>query len=100
MKRLVSNMLIISILCLGISGCGTWNCPEPDIQFDAVQKYVECPAPPVPVYGEFNNELHAGHLGNLEMMKENLESSLRYNDSLENTLDCYKKQAEGTNVEN
>jgi hypothetical protein len=75
------------------SGC-VKPCPEPEIQVVDVHMFVKCPAPEKPVYGEFNNEIHAGHLGNLEMMRENLEDALRYNDSLENTIDCYEKQTE------
>ena len=95
MKRLASNMLIILILCLVISGCCK-PCPEPRIDVVHVNQYVACPAPDAPIYGEFNPELHVGHLGNLEMMRENLEKALRYNDSLENTINCYEKQAEET----
>ena len=94
MKRLVSNMLTILMFCLVINGCADKIPVHPDLECEDVQKYIECPAPEAPIYGVFNNELHFGHLGNLEMMKENLENSLRYNDSLENTIDCYKKQTE------
>ena len=91
MWKLVKNILIISILCLVINGCVP-PCPEPIIEVTNVHKYVECPAPKPPTYGEFNSELHVGHLGNLEMMRLNLENSLRYNDSLENTIECYESQ--------
>jgi hypothetical protein len=97
MKKLVLNILTIITFCFLISGCVDKIPPHPELECEDVQTYIECPAPEKPVYGLFNSELHMGHLGNLEMMKENLENSLRYNDSLENTLDCYKKQAEKPN---
>jgi hypothetical protein len=98
MKNLVRNMLTILMFCLVINGCATKvPCPEPVIEIIKVYSYIECPVKNKPIYGEFNNGLHAGHLGNLEMMKFNLEKALRYNDSLEITLDCYKKQAEKVN---
>ena len=95
MKRLVKNILVILTLSLLINACAP--CPEPTIVINKVNKYVECPAPLEPSYGLFNEDLHIGHLGNLEMLRTNLESVLRYNDSLENTLDCYKTQAEKPN---
>ena len=96
MRKLAKNILVISILSLVISGCVP-PCPEPVIEITMVNKYVECPAPKPPTYGIFDNELHVGHLGNLEMMRLNLENSLRYNDSLENTIKCYEKQTEKPN---
>lgn len=100
MKRLAKNMLIISIFCLALSnitGCASKIPVEDRIEITDVQKFKKCPAPDKPVYGAFNNELHAGHLGNLEMMRLNLELALKYNDRLENTLDCYVKQTEKPN---
>ncbi len=92
MKTLAKNMLGILILCLLISGCCK-PCPEPEIKITKVYSYVQCPKPEKPVYGVFSEELHVGHLGNLEMMRENLENALRYNDSIENTIKCYETQA-------
>lgn len=101
MKRLVKSTLSILILCLLISGCADKLPPEHDpFECPEVQQYIECPAPAKPVYGEFSEEIHVGHLGNLEMMRENLEKALKYNDSLENTIDCYKKQTENGNESN
>lgn len=93
MKTLAKNMLGILILCLVISGCAK-PVPEPRIEVIHVNQYVECPAPRPPIYGKFSEEIHVGHLGNLEMLRENLEKALKYNDSLENTLECYRKQTE------
>lgn len=98
MKTLAKNMLGILILCLLISGCCK-PCPEPVIKITKVYNYVQCPKPSEPVYGEFNEELHVGHLGNLEMMRGNLESALRYNDSIENVIRCYENQVKETSDE-
>jgi hypothetical protein len=99
MKKLAKNILTILIFSLVISGCAKPP-PEPRLKITKVELHKACPAPTRPVYGEFNNELHAGHLGNLEMMTSNLEKALRYNDSLENTLGCYRHQSEKFNVQN
>lgn len=93
MKKLVKNTLSILIIFLLISGCAKPQ-PEPRIEIVYVNKYIECPAPDKPVYGVFNEDIHVGHLGNLEMMRHNLELALKYNDSLENTVECYTKQVE------
>lgn len=92
MKKLVNNMLIIIMSFLVLNGCAAKVCPEPKIEVVYVNRYIECPAPPTPTYGLLNPELHMGHLGNLEMMRTDLELAMRYNDSLENTILCYTRQ--------
>jgi len=93
MKTLVKIILIISIAFL-ISGCSwrlPWNKPqvEPVVEIIYINKYIECPKMDSPVYIRFDVDFHIGHLRNLEILRNNMEQSLRYIDSLENTIQCY-----------
>ena len=95
MKTLVKNMLGILIFCLVINGCCPPCPPHPEIPpCPEVEVLKECPVPDAPVYGLFSEDIHVGHRGNLDMMNDNLEKSLRYNDSLESAIECYENQAE------
>lgn len=95
MKTLVKNILII-LIAFSISGCSyrivKWPLPEPEIEVVYVTKFIECPAPNKPVFTHFDNEFHIGHLKNMEILRQNLEFTLRYSDSLENTIGCYVAQ--------
>jgi len=89
MKILAKIILIISTVFL-ISGC-IWSRPhiEQPVEIIYINKYIECPKSDSPVYSRFDSEFHIGHLKNVEILRSNMEVSLRYIDSLENTIQCY-----------
>lgn len=93
MKMLLKSILIISIVLL-ISGC-LWSRPhiEQPVEIIVINKYIECPKMVAPTYTKFDVDLHIGHLKNMEILRSNMESSLRYIESLENTIQCYVIQS-------
>lgn len=94
MKNLVKSILIISTP-LWISGCLWFSEPhiEQPVEIIYINKYIECPKMEKPLLVKFDGEYHIGHLKNMEILRENMELSLKYTDSLENTIQCYVDQA-------
>lgn len=90
---LLKSILIISTVFL-ISGClGNKQHIEKPVEVIVINKYIECPKVDAPLFSKFDVEFHIGHLKNMEILRENMETSLRYIDSLENTIQCYVIQS-------
>jgi hypothetical protein len=82
--------------CFSLSGCGTWNCPEPEVIIKTVYHYTPCDVDPVPNYVELNPEKHLGSAENANALIKNVTVMQDYNESLLNTIECYEKQQETT----
>lgn len=91
MKRMLMLLIVLMISLLS-SGCGTWNCPEPVIKVEHVYHYTPCEKDPVPEFNRLDPENHIGSAKNINTLIWNLEIEKDYSKSLLNTIDCYERQ--------
>lgn len=56
--------------------------------------------PPKPVFKNMSSNYHIGGKHNLDIMSYNTVLMMQYNESLINTLDCYKSQSKVIDEDN
>ena len=105
MKKMLT-LLIVLMTCLSLSGCGTWNCPEPEHIIKTLHYPTSCGHEVTPTYAELDPDKHIGSAENVNVLISNINGKNGHIDGLNKIIDCYDKQieqakqTEKTNVEN